>query len=59
MDKVQEEKIPSVDFSHAVLSLLSTRDDLAAQALIWLRMVWFTVIHFVVVWFSTSYANVR
>jgi len=54
MDNIPKKKIVSVNFSHALFCLLFTPDDLAMQALVWLRMVQFRVIRFDVVWFSTS-----
>jgi len=49
MDKVQKEKFVSVNFSHAMFSLLSTHDSSVMQALVWLSMVLL----------SASYANLR
>jgi len=49
MDKFQQKKFVSANFSHALFSLLSERDDLAIQALVWLHMFRFVA----------SYANLR
>jgi hypothetical protein len=49
MDKFQQKKFVSVNFSHALFSLLSEHDDLAMQALVWLHMFWFVA----------SYANLK
>jgi len=38
MDKVQKKKTVSMNFSHAVFSLLFRHDDLVIQALVWLYM---------------------
>ena len=46
----------SVDFSHAVLS---TYDNLAMQALVWLCMAQFRMIRSVVVWYGASYMNFK
>jgi len=44
----------SVKFNHALYSILSTHNDLAMKALVWLYMVWFRAIWFGTVWFSAS-----
>jgi len=54
MDKVQKKKIVSLNFSHALFTLLSTHDHSAMQALVWLFMVLFRAI-----WFGASYVNLR
>jgi hypothetical protein len=60
MDKVQKEKIMSVNFSWALFFRLSTHDDLAMQALVWLHIVSFTVIQAIgTARFGTLYANLR
>jgi hypothetical protein len=52
--KVPKKKSVSVNFTHALFSLLFTHDDLVMQALFWLSMVWFRGI-----WLGASYANLR
>jgi hypothetical protein len=52
-----KKKLVSVNFSHALFSLLSTHDDLVMQAFVWLPMVWFKAIQFGMAQFGTSYAN--
>jgi len=49
----------SVNVSHAVYSILSTHNDLAMKALVWLYIVSFKAIRFGAVWFSASQANLR
>ena len=49
MDIVQKEKFVSVNFSHAMFSLLSTHDISVMYALVWLSMVWLIA----------SYANLK
>jgi len=51
-----KEKIVSINFSHA---LLSTHDNLAMQALVWLCIGQFRAIQFGVVWFGASYVNFK
>jgi len=55
----KKRKNASVNFSHAVFSLLSTRDNLVMQALVSLHMVLFRIIWFDMVQFGTSYTNLR
>ena len=57
MDKVQNKKNVSVNFSCAVFSLLSSCEDLALKALVWLHVVQYRAIQFGVVWFGASYFN--
>ena len=49
----------SVSFSPALVCLPFTHGNLAMQALVWLHMVQFRVIHFGTVQIGTSYANLR
>jgi hypothetical protein len=51
---MQTEQIVSVNFSHALFSLLSTRDDLVMLAFVWFRMVRFRAIWFGMVGFCVS-----
>ena len=45
LDDGEEKKTVSVNFSHALFSLLSTHDNLVmTQALVWVCMVWFRAI---------------
>jgi len=59
MDKVQKQNIVSVNWGHALFSLLSTHDDLAMQALVWFHRVISRVIQFGVVQFRALYATLR
>ena len=36
-----------------------SHDDLVMKGVVWLHLVWFRAIHFVVVQFNDSYANLR
>ena len=54
-----KKKIVPINFSHALLSLLYTRDNLAMQALVWLCMAQFRTIWFGVVWFGASYTKFK
>jgi hypothetical protein len=54
-----KKEIVSVVFSRALFSVLSTHEDFAMQALVWLCMVWFRAIQFGTVQFGTSYTNLR
>jgi hypothetical protein len=54
-----KKKTLSVNFSHAMFSLLSTHDNLVMQALVWIHMMPFRAIRFGAVWCSISYANLR
>jgi hypothetical protein len=49
IDDVPKKKNVSVNFSHALFSVLCTHDDLAMQGLVWLCKMWF----------GASGANVR
>jgi hypothetical protein len=44
--QIPKKQIVSPNFNHGRFTVLSTDDDLATQALVWLRMVWFKVIWF-------------
>jgi hypothetical protein len=59
MDKVQKQNNVSVNWSHALFSLLTAHDNFAMQALVWLHMVQSGVIQFGVVQFGASFANLR
>jgi hypothetical protein len=59
MNKVQKDMIVFGNFSHALLSLLCTHEDLEMQALVWLCMVQFTVTGSVAVQFGASYTNLK
>jgi len=48
----KKKMIVSVNFSHVLLSLLSTYDNLVMQVSVWLTMVWFRVIQSGVGWYS-------
>jgi len=59
MDEVPKKKTVSVNFSHAVFSLLFIHDNLVMQALVWLHEVQFRASRFGVVWFGFSSMNLR
>ena len=63
MDEVQNKKlglltaVMSVNFSCAVFCLLSSCDDLAIKALVWLHVVQYRAIQFGTVWFGAACLN--
>jgi hypothetical protein len=57
--KVQRDMIVLGNFSHPLLSLLYTHEDLEIQNLVWLCMVQFIVTGSVVVQFGASYTNLK
>jgi hypothetical protein len=59
MDKVQNKKIVSVNFSCAVFCLLSPFDDLAIKTLVWRHVVQYNPIQFGVVWFGSVWSSIE